>query len=124
VIAVGVLSFALGHLGLLLAPVPLTLLWVLLIGFGSILFPVYLVLINVRTRTHGGTVALSGFAHDTAYALGALGPLLVGLLVGLLHDASGGWTVPLLFLLAVTLAAAVPAVTLGRPTFVEDELSR
>jgi hypothetical protein len=27
---------------------------------GSILFPVSLVLINVRTTTHGGTVALSG----------------------------------------------------------------
>lgn len=119
-IAAGVLSFALGYLGLLLAPAPLTLLWVLLIGCGSILFPVCLVLINVRTRTHGGTVALSGFAQGTAYALGALGPLLVGLL----HDASGGWTLPLLFLLAVTLAAAIPAVTLGRPTFVEDELSR
>jgi CP family cyanate transporter-like MFS transporter len=78
------------------------------------------VLINVRTRTHGGTVALSGFAQGTAYALGALGPLLVGLL----HDASGRWTLPLLFVLAVTLAAAIPAVTLGRPTFVEDELSR
>jgi CP family cyanate transporter-like MFS transporter len=110
-IAAGVLSFALGYLGLLLAPAPLTLLWVLLIGCGSILFPVCLVLINVRTRTHGGTVALSGFAQGTAYALGALGPLLVGLL----HDASGGWTLPLLFLLAVTLAAAIPAVTLGRP---------
>ncbi|MDN4649982.1 MFS transporter [Curtobacterium sp. PsM8] len=119
-IAVGVLSFAFGYLGLLLAPAPLTLLWVLLIGCGSILFPVCLVLINVRTRTHGGTVALSGFAQGTAYALGALGPLLVGLL----HDASGGWTLPLLFLLAVTLAAAIPAVTLGRPTFVEDELGR
>ncbi len=99
-IAAGVLSFALGCVGLLLAPAPLTLLWVLSIGGGSILFPVCLVLINVRTRTHGGTVALSGFAQGTAYALGALGPLLVGLL----HDASGGWTLPLLFLLTVTLA--------------------
>lgn len=76
--------------------------------------------INVRTRTHSGTVALSGFAQGTTQALGALGPLLVGLL----HDASDGWTLPLLFLLAVTLAATIPAVRLGRPTFVEDELSR
>ena len=119
-IAVGIASFALGYVGLLLAPAPLTVVWVLLIGAGSILFPVCLVLINVRTRTHGGTVALSGFAQGTAYALGALGPLLVGVL----HDASGGWTVPLLFLLVVTLVAAVPAVTLARPTFVEDELAR
>jgi CP family cyanate transporter-like MFS transporter len=110
----------LGYLGLLLAPATLTLLWVLLIGSGSILFPVCLVLINDRTRTHGGTVALSGFAQGVAYALGALGPLIVGLL----HDLSGGWTVPLLFLLAVTLVTTIPAITLARPAFVEDELAR
>lgn len=119
-IAAGIASFALGYLGLLLAPATLTLLWVLLIGSGSILFPVSLVLINSRTRTHGGTVALSGFAQGMAYALGALGPLLVGLL----HDVSGGWTLPLLFLLAVALVATIPAITLAKPAFVEDELAR
>ncbi|MGC4876066.1 CynX/NimT family MFS transporter [Micromonospora sp. DT43] len=119
-IAAGVASFLFGYLGLLLAPATLTLLWVLLIGSGSILFPVCLVLINERTRTQGGTVALSGFAQGVAYALGALGPLLVGLL----HDASGGWTLPLLFLLAVVLVATIPAITLARPAFVEDELAR
>ncbi|MCX5064768.1 MFS transporter [Micromonospora lupini] len=119
-IAAGVASFLFGYLGLLFTPATLTLLWVLLIGSGSILFPVCLVLINVRTRTHGGTVALSGFAQGVAYALGALGPLLVGLL----HDASGGWTLPLLFLLAVALVATIPAITLARPAFVEDELAR
>ncbi len=118
-IAAGIASFVLGYLGLLFVPETLTLLWVLLIGSGSILFPVTLVLINVRTRTQGGTVALSGFAQGVAYALGALGPLLVGLL----HDASGGWTLPLLFLIAVTLVAAIPAITLARPAFVEDELA-
>lgn len=119
-IATGIVSFVLGYLGLLLAPAPLTLLWVLLIGLGSILFPVCLVLINSRTRTPAGTVALSSFAQGIAYALGALGPLLVGLL----HDISRGWTVPLLFLLAVTLVATIPAITLSRPAFVEDELAR
>jgi CP family cyanate transporter-like MFS transporter len=118
-IAAGVASFVLGYLGLLLAPAALTLLWVLLIGSGSILFPICLVLINDRTRTPGGTVALSGFAQGVAYALGALGPLLVGLL----HDVSGGWTLPLLFLLAVILVATIPAITLARPAFVEDELA-
>jgi CP family cyanate transporter-like MFS transporter len=119
-IAAGIASFGFGYLGLLLVPSALTLLWVLLVGAGSILFPVSLALINVRTRTHGGTVALSGFAQGVAYALGALGPLLVGLL----HDASGGWTLPLLFLLAVALVGIIPAILLARPAFVEDELAR
>ena len=118
-VVAGITSFVLGYLGLLLAPGSLTLLWVLLIGLGSILFPVCLVLINMRTRTHGGTVALSGFAQGVAYVLGALGPLIVGLL----HDLTGGWTLPLLFLLTVALAATIPAITLARPVFVEDELA-
>nr|WP_269778657.1 MFS transporter [Microlunatus antarcticus] len=119
-IAAGSGSFVLGYLGLLLAPGSLTLLWVLLVGAGSILFPVCLVLINARTRTPGGTVAVSGFAQGVAYALGALGPLLVGLL----HDVTGGWTLPLVLLLAVALVATVPAIALSRPAFVEDELAR
>ncbi len=119
-IAAGVVSFVLGYLGLLVVPTPLTLLWVLLVGLGSILFPVCLVLINARTGTAAGTVALSGFAQGIAYALGALGPLLVGLL----HDVTGTWTLPLLFLLAIALLAIVPAITLARPGFVEDELAR
>ena len=119
-IAAGIASFVLGYLGLLLAPAALPLLWALLIGSGSILFPICLVLINLRTRTQGGTVALSGFAQGTAYALGALGPLLVGVL----HDVGGGWTLPLLFLLSIALLATVPAVALARPAFVEDELGR
>lgn len=119
-IAVGVVSFVLGYLGLLVVPTPLTLLWVLLVGLGSILFPVCLVLINARTGTAAGTVALSGFAQGIAYALGALGPLLVGLL----HDVSGTWTLPLLFLVAIALLAIVPAITLARPGLVEDELAR
>jgi MFS transporter, CP family, cyanate transporter len=117
--AAGIASFGLGYLGLLLAPTTFALLWVLLIGSGSILFPVNLVLINVRTRSPGGTVALSGFAQGVAYGLGALGPLVVGLL----HDVSGGWTLPLLFLLAVALVTTIPAITLARPAFVEDELA-
>ena len=47
----GVSTFLSGYLGLLLAPATLPLLWVLLIGSGSILFPISLVLINSRTRT-------------------------------------------------------------------------
>lgn len=54
------------------------------------------------------------------YALGALGPLLAGLL----HDVTAGWTLPLLFLVAVALVATVPAMALAQPAFLEDELAR
>ena len=57
---------------------------------------------SVRTRTHAGSVALSGFTQGLGYTLGALGPLAVGVL----HELTGGWTVPLLVLTATALAAA------------------
>jgi CP family cyanate transporter-like MFS transporter len=119
-IIAGVVFFVVGYLGLLLAPGTLTVVWVLFAGLGPILFPVCLVLINTRTRTHTGSVALSGFAQGIGYTAGAFGPLLLGVL----HDLTGGWTLPLVFLLAISLVAIVSAVILARPAFVEDELAR
>ena len=51
-----------------------------------------LVLIGLRSRTPEGTAALSGFTQSMGYLLAAIGPFGVGVL----HDATGGWTVPLL----------------------------
>jgi CP family cyanate transporter-like MFS transporter len=119
-IVAGVAFFVVGYLGLLVMPGALTALWVVLIGLGPVLFPVCLVLFNTRTRSHVGSVAVSGFAQGIGYTVGAFGPLLVGVL----HDASGGWTVPLLFLLATSLLGVWGAVVLARPAFIEDELAR
>jgi CP family cyanate transporter-like MFS transporter len=113
-----VACYVAGYAGLLLAPGAATWLWVLLIGAGPIVFPLCLVLINLRTRSHEGSIALSGFVQGIAYALGALGPLLIGLL----HDLTGGWAVPLVFLLGTTLLTLVSAVMLAKPVLVEDEL--
>lgn len=118
VFAAAVGSYLAGYLGLLLAPGAATWLWVLLVGSGPIVFPLCLVLINLRTRSHEGSIALSGFVQGIAYALGALGPLLIGLL----HDLTGGWTVPLAFLLATTLLTLISAAMLAKPVMVEDEL--
>ncbi|HEY8913205.1 MFS transporter [Lacisediminihabitans sp.] len=114
----GLAAFVLGYLGLLLAPSTLTWLWVALVGAGPLLFPASLTLINLRSRTHEGSVALSGFVQGIGYSIGALGPLLVGIL----HSATGSWTAPLILLLVTVLACAVPAVLVGRRTFVEDEV--
>ena len=118
VFTAAVASYLVGYLGLLLAPGAAPWLWVLFIGSGPIVFPLCLVLINLRTRSHEGSIALSGFVQGIAYALGALGPLVIGLL----HDLTGGWTVPLVFLLATTLLTLISAVMLAKPVLVEDEL--
>jgi CP family cyanate transporter-like MFS transporter len=39
-----------------------------------------------------------------------------------LHDATDGWTVPLLFLLALCIPQYVAGLAATRPRFLEDEL--
>jgi CP family cyanate transporter-like MFS transporter len=105
-----------GYLGLILAPATATWVWVVFAGLGPLLFPLSLVLINVRTRTHEGAVALSGFVPGVGYTLGALGPLIVGVL----HQITGQWTLALVVLLATAAAAAVAGSIVARPHQLED----
>ncbi len=119
-VGVSVASFIVGYLGLLFAPQSATWLWVALIGTGPLVFPLTLVLINLRSRTHAGAVALSGFVQSVGYLVAATGPLVVGLL----HQVSGGWTAPLVLLLVSALPAAVAGVVVARPRFVEDDRLR
>jgi CP family cyanate transporter-like MFS transporter len=116
-VAAGVLFSVVGYGGLLLLPDTGTWAWVASAGLGGLFFPLCLVLINLRTRTHEGAVALSSFVQSFGYALGALGPLLLGVL----HQASGGWTIPLLFLLATALTAAICGIVVSKPRLLEDE---
>ncbi|MFF1572062.1 CynX/NimT family MFS transporter [Leifsonia sp. NPDC058292] len=115
-IYLGVACFIVGDLGLILVPGTATWLWVVFAGLGPLLFPLCLVLINVRTRTHQGSVALSGFTQGLGYTLGALGPLAVGLL----HQVTGGWTVALIVLTGTALAAAAAGAIVARPRPLED----
>jgi CP family cyanate transporter-like MFS transporter len=119
-IYVGVACFLIGDLGLLLAPATLTWLWVVLAGLGPLFFPLALVLINLRTRTHQGSVALSGFVQSVGYTLGALGPLSVGLL----HELTGAWTAPIIFLICTALAVTVAGAVIARPHLLEDDLAK
>ncbi|KRE26194.1 MFS transporter [Agromyces sp. Soil535] len=117
-VAVAIGSFTAGYLGLLLVPTVATWLWVALAGLGPLFFPLALVLINLRSRTHAGAVALSGFVQSAGYLIVAVGPLAVGLL----HQATGGWGWPLVFLLvASTVPAAIAGAVVARPRYFEDE---
>lgn len=80
------------------------------------LFPLALVLINLRTRTPDAAIALSGFVQSMGYVLGATGPLLVGLL----YTATGGWTTPLLLLLVLALRGIGAGAVVARGRKLED----
>lgn len=118
IIVIGVLSVAAANLGLVLVPGILTWLWIVLGGVGGMLFPLVLALINLRTRSTQGSIALSGFVQSLGYGGGALGPLVLAAT----HDATGGWTLPLLIVIGVSLIGLITAVSLAKPRYMEDQL--
>lgn len=108
--------FVAGYLGLLLAPTALPGLWVALAGLGPILFPLALVLINLRTRTHASAIALSGFVQSMGYFFGAAGPLAFGIL----YAVTGGWTAPLVLMIVLALGGIGAGAVVARGRTLED----
>ncbi|MDO4242998.1 MAG: MFS transporter [Actinomyces sp.] len=108
----------LGFGGLLLAPRTVSWLWPCALGISGFCFQVALVLVTARTRDYRVTAALSGFTQAIGYTLASAGPFVVGWV----HALSGGWTVPLVLL----IASAVPMGWAGwhacAPGMVDDEL--
>lgn len=109
-----------GYLGLLLVPDVAIVLWVVCIGVGMAFFALCIVLVNLRTRTHLGTVQLSGFVQGVGYSVGALGPLAFGLL----HQLTDGWTASIALLAVTSVVAFLAGLVVRRPAFVEDEWHR
>jgi CP family cyanate transporter-like MFS transporter len=109
-------ALAVGFVGLAVAPHAGAVLWVALIGFGQAAFPLALGMIGMRARTSQGTVALSAFAQSIGYLIAALGPFVVGVL----YEASGGWRLPIGFLLAALVVQTAAGLAAARPRFIED----
>ena len=108
-----------GYLGLLIAPTTLPWLWATLLSVSLGSFPAFLALTPMRGHTPAGTAALSGFSQSIGYLLAAIGPFAMGVL----SEATGGWTVPLIFLLALCLPLAVFGQLAVRPRSLEAELN-
>ena len=105
-----------GALGLWFLPATVTWLWVVLSGFGAILFVISLVLINLRTTTQAGAVALSGMAQGVGYLMGALGPLAMGVVRSLSGDT---WAIAFIIIIASALVGIFPMVVLRRGLMVD-----
>lgn len=112
--------YPVGYVGLMIAPHDLAILWAVIVGIGTVTFPLILTLIGLRARTPEGTAALSAFTQSTGYLIAAAGPFAVGLV----HDASGGWTVPLVMLLALALPLFPIAAYVSKVRYVEDQLDQ
>lgn len=104
---------ALGFTGVVLAPAPGGV-WAATVLLGlaqGAAFGLALTLFGLRSPDSDTTTALSGMAQGAGYLIAALGPLAIGLL----HQLSGGWSVPLVLLLCCCLAEMIAGALAGRP---------
>jgi len=103
-----------GLLGLALAPGAAPV-WSVLVGLGQGGgISLALTLMALRARDAAHTSELSGMAQSAGYLLAAGGPL--GL--GLAHDATGTWTLPLLLLVGAAAVQGVAVWFAGRDAHV------
>jgi MFS transporter, CP family, cyanate transporter len=112
--------YPIGYVGILVSPHAGAVVWALLIGAATTTFPLVLTLVGLRARTPEGTAALSSVTQSMGYLIAAAGPFAFGAL----HDATGGWTWPLVVLTALVLPLFGLAAYVARPMAVEDQLSR
>ena len=102
----------LGTLGLLLAPRG-ALAWMVLLGCGagpSLLLA--LSFMGLRAKTQETAAALSVMAQGLGYFVAALGPIVFGII----HDHTGGWTLALLAVVAMTILQGLFGLGAGRNT--------
>lgn len=116
VLALAVLT-AIGYLGLAVAPRAGAVVWPVVIAVGHGAFPLALAMIGLRSQTPAGTMALSAFAQGVGYLIASGGPVLIGVL----YAATGGWTVPIGFLLAALVVQALTGLAAARPRVIEAE---
>jgi MFS transporter, CP family, cyanate transporter len=109
---------AVAIVGLLLAPTAAPTLWAVLYGLGTgAAFPLAMTLVLVRARDVAQTGRLSAAAQSVGYLLAATGPLAVGLL----HEATDGWTAGLVLLLGVLGVQLVVGLAAARPRLVRAD---
>lgn len=115
---IGSCALSLGYLGLAAAATsPLLWLWVALIGIGQLLFPLCLLLVNLRTRTPDGSARLSAFMQSGGYLLAAGGPVLMGAL----RQITDGWGTPLSAVAMFCLLGAVVSGRASQNRMLDDE---
>ncbi|MFD1545360.1 CynX/NimT family MFS transporter [Nonomuraea guangzhouensis] len=119
-VVVGLVTcYAVGFAGLWLAPISTAAVWVTFVAIGMGSFPLALMMLALRTRTPEATAALSAFGQSAGYLIAGAGPLLVGVL----HQMTGGWTLPYALIFAVLVVQLFTGLYAGRNRYLEDESS-
>jgi CP family cyanate transporter-like MFS transporter len=103
--------YAGGYLWLLILPGAVGWPAAVLLGAGNGAFPLAVTLVGLRSMDPRVTAALSGFVQGGGYLLAAAGPLFVGVL----HQYTGGWGLPLLLLMLTLVPQLLFGFQAGAP---------
>jgi MFS transporter, CP family, cyanate transporter len=107
-----VAALAGGLAGLLYAPLGGAVAWALILGAGQNAALGLAVFFTAARAPHAAAAAsLSALAQSVGYLLASAGPLEVGLL----HSATGGWTVPVMVLFAFSAVLLAAGILAARP---------
>jgi CP family cyanate transporter-like MFS transporter len=103
-IVASVLFLGGGLLGLLASPGSATIVWTFFAGISqAATLALAFLFFVLRSRNQAEAAELSSMSQSIGYALAALGPVIMG---GL-HQATGSWTAPLVFLLVLLVPELV-----------------
>ncbi|WP_168929422.1 MFS transporter [Nocardioides sp. GY 10113] len=110
-----------GWAGLLAAPLALGgFPWAVLLGFGGGAFTWILAMVAHHSRTPQGTSQLSALTQGVGY----LGASVATFGAGVLHDATGSWTAPVLVMAVLAALIGVFGAAIVRGGSVEDAVAR
>jgi MFS transporter, CP family, cyanate transporter len=116
-LAVFIVCYVLGWVGLWRAPLTAPWLWMSLLAVGMASFPMVLALLGLRARTPETTAGLSTVAQGWGYLFAGFGPLLVGVL-------HGSYTGMFVIVLAGVAGLAATGWLVSRDRYVDDQLGR
>jgi MFS transporter, CP family, cyanate transporter len=112
--------YAVGWIGLWAAPRTLTWLWMAVLSVAMACFPMILTLIGLRARTPETTAALSTYIQGWGYLISAVGPLLVGVLLG----ATSSYVPMFVLVLVGVVVLTVTGWFMTRERYADDEVNR
>ncbi len=121
VLAIAVVAVSVtGLIGVLVGGVGMAVVWSIMLGLGQGgQLSLALTLINLRAPNTATATSLSTMVQSIGYTIAALGPLAAGVI----HGATGSWTMPLLVLLVVMMPMAACGWLAGRDNPVAVRIS-
>lgn len=113
--------FMTGFSGFLFGGVTLVPLWAVLLGIaGGSGFSLSMMFFTIRTKDGKEAAELSGMAQSFGYMLAAVGPVFAGVL----YDVGGGWTMPMVFLIFISIIILIAGIVSGKEGTISERAEK